>query len=103
MSEEEIKPLIANVPLDKPQLAKIALLLRHEQSQIALRIYDCENVIEQYKKEINGLQESEMDPTKVRLMKETQTVIKYLKNELDMLEVAQQSCESCLMSLENKE
>jgi hypothetical protein len=97
----EEKPLIVNVPLDEPQLRKIALLLRHEQSQIALRIYDCENVVEQYKKEFNGKQESEIDPVKVRLMKETQAVIKYLKDELDMLEVAERSITSSLMHLQN--
>lgn len=99
--EQQSKPLIVNVPLDKPQLSKIALLLRHEQSQIALRVYDCESVVEQYKKEVNGMLESEIDPVKVRLMKETQAVIKYLKEELDMIEVAEQSILSSLMNLDN--
>jgi hypothetical protein len=99
--EEKRKLLITNVSLDEPQLQKIALLIKHEQSQLAMRSWDCLNVIEYYKKEIENLPEGqEPDPVKIKLMRETEIVTRYLDDENDMLEVARQSIESALASFQ---
>jgi hypothetical protein len=82
-------------------LRKIDLLIRHEQSQLAIRSWDCLNVIEYYKKEMDDLPEGEEpDPVKVKLMQETRVVARYLDDERDMLEVAKQNIQSALASFQ---
>jgi hypothetical protein len=101
MTETGVNRLIVNVSLDEPMLRKIDLLIRHEQSQLAIRSWDCLNVIEYYKKEMDDLPEGEEpDPVKVKLMQETRVVARYLDDERDMLEVAKQNIQSALASFQ---
>jgi len=79
------------IDLDDKQIQKLHLLIRQELTQIAIRRYDAENVIEYYKEEMRKKkeQDNELDPIKIRLVEETAAVVKWLDIEMEMLQDAQ--------------